>query len=245
MRPLNSSELLSVWEKGNKRSPTDKALLLLDTACSDGEPADPALLSIGERDARLLQIREWMFGSHLLNVSHCPSCGEHIEWVTEISDLRFNSTDKISPGPYYLQTDAFTIQFRMPNSYDLTKLSSDRSYQSDPSKLLADCVLDVQHETGKYNTHELPEAVYDVLDQQMSMQDPQANISMALNCPVCTHTWELQFDIVHYLWTEVDNWAKHILQDVAILASNFGWSEAEILQMSPQRRQLYLEMIRK
>jgi hypothetical protein len=237
--------LLGVWEKSNNRSLPDKALLLLDTACSDGEPADPALLSIGDRDARLLQLREWMFGSSLLNISHCQACNEQIEWVTNISDLRFPLPHKVSPASYSLQADSFTILFRLPNSYDLSKVSSDSAYQSDPVKLLAECVLDVQHETGQYNIHNLPIEVFDKLDQEMSMQDPLADIRMALSCPGCAHAWEAQFDIVHYLWKEIDSWARHILHDVALLASTFGWSEAEILNMSPQRRQLYLDMIRK
>jgi hypothetical protein len=244
MRPLSTSALLSVWEKSNNRSLPDKALLLLDTACSDGEPADPALLSIGDRDARLLQLREWMFGSSLLNTSHCPACGEQIEWVTDISDLRF-LPDKVSQPSYSLQTDAFNIQFRLPNSYDLSKVYSDSAYQSDPVKLLAGCVLDVQHETGQYNIHDLPIEVYDKLDQEMSVHDPLADIRMALSCPGCSHAWDAQFDIVQYLWKEIDSWARHILHDVALLASTFGWSEAEILNMSPQRRHLYLDMIRK
>ncbi len=108
----------------------EKALFLLNAACSDSDPEDPALLSIGNRDALLLQLREWMFGSRLLNVSHCPACGEYLEWVTEIADLRLSSPTKITTASYSLQVDTFNIQFRLPNSYDLSRVASDSAYQS-------------------------------------------------------------------------------------------------------------------
>lgn len=223
----------------------EKALLLLNVACSDGEPEDPALLSIGNRDAQLFQLREWMFGSRLLNVSHCPACSEYLEWVTDIADLRLSSSVKTSTASYSLQVDTFIIQFRLPNSYDLSRVASDSEYLSDTKKLLTDCVLEVQQEAGQYKAGELPGEVLEILDQRMAMEDPQADIRMKLTCPGCSHTWESQFDIVNYLWTEIDNWARHILQDVAILAATFSWTEAQILNMSPLRRQLYLDIIRK
>src|SRR5687768_8738532 len=103
MRALSSSELLSVWEHCRSRSLLDKALQLLQAACSDGEPEDPALLSIGDRDARLLQLREWMFGSRLLSVSHCPQCGAQLEWITDIADVRFPAEGKTTAACFSLQ----------------------------------------------------------------------------------------------------------------------------------------------
>jgi hypothetical protein len=245
MRPLNSSELLNVWERSSNRPLFEKALILLNMACSDGEPEDPALLSIGNRDALLLQLREWMFGPRFLNVTRCPACSELIEWVTDISDLRFPAGGKTLTASYSLQVDTFNIQFRLPNSYDLFRVYSDSGYQSNPKKLLTDCIIEVLQEKDNYNTLDLPADVLDVLDQRMSIEDAQAEINMALTCPGCSHKWESKFDIVNYLWMEIDSWARNILKDVAMLAAAFSWSETQILSMSPQRRQLYLDIIRK
>ncbi len=248
MKPLSTSELLNIWERCRNGSSLEKALLLLDVAGSDGDPEDPALLSIGDRDARLLQLREWIFGSRLLNVSICPQCGQRIEWLTNIDEVRLSSAAKTSAASFSLQVDTFNIQFRLPNSYDL-KSSSETGYQSNPKKLLTRCVIDVQNGTHNgahdYEADNLPDEVLDKLDQQMVLEDPQADIRMALSCPECSHSWETQFDIVSYLWTEIDSWANHILQDVAVLAGTFGWSESQILSLSPLRRQVYLDIIRK
>jgi len=42
---------------------------------------------------------------------------------------------------------------------------------------------------------------------------------------------------------EVNEWAERQLQTVHKLARAYGWTEREILNLSPVRRQLYLGMI--
>jgi hypothetical protein len=77
----------------------------------------------------------------------------------------------------------------------------------------------------------------------MVQADPQADVQLALTCPACGHQWEATFDIASFFWSEIDSWAHRILREVHTLASAYGWREADILAMSPQRRQLYLEMV--
>lgn len=241
MRPLTSTQLLNVWELGVSLSLPEKALLLLHTACTDGDPNDPALLSIGERDARLMQLREWMFGSQLLNIAVCPNCTERIEWMNTVADLLVPSNNELD-ARFDIQVDNYKIQFRLPNSYDLSKIASQKD-SSNPKLLLEECIVSAYKDAHEQAVNDLPAQVFELLDEQMGTADPQANIVMNLHCPACEHVWDAPFDIVSYLWTEIDNWAKHVLQDVAVLASAFGWSEPQVLSLSPQRRQWYLEIV--
>lgn len=245
MRSLTASELLQVWENGLDQPILRSALQLLSTACSISDINIVARLSIGERDARLLQLREWMFGSRLINIAHCPKCSELIEWEMNTTDLRLQlPKPDTSPGIFQLEAEDYHIQFRLPNSEDLLKSSHSNVYQSNPQKVLFDCILEVKAGQKDCSAEELPTKVIETLNRQMANEDPQANITMALNCPACTHQWESLFDIVSYLWIEIDNWAKHLLQEVYVLARNFGWSERDIISMSAKRRQLYLEMLK-
>jgi len=243
MRPITSAELLTTWEKCAGRTLPEKALLFLDAACADGDPQDPAILSIGERDAKLLLLREWIFGPHLLNIADCPICKESIEWTNNIVDLIYPSTKKTTQTTFQLKVENYHIQFRLPNSYDLSKAAL-HDYRVNPEKLLVECIIDVHQNAQSLNANELPAQVLELLEERMATEDPQANVVMNLSCPACSHYWDAHFDIVSYLWTEVDNWAKHMLQDIAELAVTFGWSELQILTLSPQRRQLYLDIIR-
>ena len=64
----------------------------------------------------------------------------------------------------------------------------------------------------------------------------------ALYCPECGHRWHATFDIVSFFWSEIDAWAYRTLHQVHRLASAYGWREADILAMSPWRRQFYLSL---
>ncbi len=55
--------------------------------------------------------------------------------------------------------------------------------------------------------------------------------------------FSVAFDIVSFLWNELNAWAIRTLREVHILASAYGWSETDILAMSPWRRQFYLEVL--
>ena len=61
-------------------------------------------------------------------------------------------------------------------------------------------------------------------------------------CPACGHDASITFDVVSYLWNEIDEWAKRVLVEVHVLAAAYGWSERDVLALSPRRRRLYLEM---
>jgi hypothetical protein len=51
------------------------------------------------------------------------------------------------------------------------------------------------------------------------------------------------FDIASFFWTEIAAEAKRLLGEVHILASAYGWREADILSLNPLRRRFYLEAI--
>jgi hypothetical protein len=77
----------------------------------------------------------------------------------------------------------------------------------------------------------------------MAQADPQADVQLALCCPRCSHEWQEVFDIVSFFWSEISAWTARILREVHTLACAYGWREADILAMSPGRRQCYLEML--
>ena len=46
-----------------------------------------------------------------------------------------------------------------------------------------------------------------------------------------------------YLCREIDVWAARIVDEVHAIAREYGWTEETILNLSPERRQLYMERI--
>jgi hypothetical protein len=76
----------------------------------------------------------------------------------------------------------------------------------------------------------------------MARQDPAADIRIRLECPQCSRVLSVVFDIVAVLWTELGVYAKRLLRQVDVLARRYGWTESEILSLSPARRAFYLAL---
>lgn len=242
MRPLTTAELLLVWETGLQQSPMERSLHLLGKACAISDVNEVAAMSIGERDARLLQLRGWMFGGHLLNVAHCPHCQERVEWESKVDELQLQPVPETAHRQFHLDQEGYHVCFRLPNSQDMHRLLHDPVLRAQPQAVLLQCLLETAFEQQQIPAATLPPGILDMVQQRMSEEDPQADISILLDCPVCKHQWEAVFDIGTYLWTEIHQWSLHLLQEVGLLAKAFSWSEQDILNMSARRRQLYIEM---
>ena len=78
---------------------------------------------------------------------------------------------------------------------------------------------------------------------RMAVADPQADVQIDADCPACEHRWREPFDIASFLWTEISVLARRLLLEVHQVASAYGWSERDILALSPARRNAYLEML--
>jgi hypothetical protein len=245
MRPLSAAELLQVYDETTGMSLIEKALRLLGKACEMEDWKQLGNLSIGNRDAKLLQLREWMFGDKLKNMATCPACSEMIEWEASTEDLHLQPVKQDEfVETFSLLQDGFNIHFRLPDSYDVLKFSAEENQAFHINQLLTECIIDITGaDNEKYAPDVLPALSWQALEESMSKQDPQADINMQIICPHCQHNWNSVFDIMNFLWAEINNWAKHIMQEVALLARAFSWSEKDILAMSPQRRQSYIKMI--
>lgn len=238
MRPPNSANLLQIWEDSFHLSLVQKSIYLLSFACNTDKKTI-ASWSIGQRDARLFLLRKYLFGAHFENLATCQKCNEQIEWNMSINDFPL-PTLRDNQMVFDFQFEKYQLQFRLPNSQDLQAATIDNQT---PSSLVQNCIINIHKAAKPLKKAALPSKLINALTQEMEKIDPLAHISMQLACPNCQHQWNSTFDIITYLWAEIDNWAKHLLQEIAILARHFSWSEQDILNMSPRRRQLYLAMI--
>lgn len=245
MRPLTTVELLNIWEQGLSEPLHQRVLSLLATALPDTPWEALAQLSIGQRDGYLLTLREWIFGAQLVSLATCPACGGRLELTFGVSDIRVGGPSFGAPGAveeHLLSVAGHDVRFRLANSADLAAAASSADVSSAWKSMLGRCLQSVRRENAEVALDDLPGEVIDAAVQAMGQADPQADVRLALTCPVCGHRWQALFDIAAYLWVELDNWARRTLYEVHDLALRYGWREADILAMSPQRRRLYLEM---
>ncbi|MBX3057989.1 MAG: phage baseplate protein [Anaerolineae bacterium] len=243
MRPLSTWQLLSLWEQGLAQPLANWALLVLSAACPETPAEQLAELSIGNRDSHILTLREWTFGPNLTCLAACPTCSEKLELNFQTANIRALPPPETSE--LMLTHNGYQVRFRLPNSVDVTAVTGDRDPTENRRLLFQRCLLEVRRSKGKVVAADvLPEPVVEAVITQMAAADPQADVQLALDCPHCRHHWLAPFDIVAFFWAEINTWAYRVLHEVHLLAAAYGWSEADILALTPWRRRFYLEMVR-
>ncbi len=241
MRALSNLELLSAWEQGLTQTPIQRTLTVLASASSDMTGDALAQLSIGQRDARLLTLRERTFGQRLVSLTTCQGCGETLELPFDVADIQVPSETEPTEA-LSITTAGYEVRFRLPNSLDLATVE-DAPIDVGRAQLLARCVLAVQRNGQPVSTEELPEEVVSAVEERMVQADPQAEIQLILTCPECDRQWKATFDIASFLWSEIDASARRLLAEVHMLASVYHWPEADILALNSSRRRWYLDMV--
>lgn len=226
----SEARVIALWEAAADTPPLHRTLAL---AAAGGAPHERvADLSIGQRDAYLLALRQECFGSTLACVVDCPACGAELEMDLSLADVALHGADRDRAT---VTADGADIELRAITSRDLITVAERPTARRE---LIRRCI------TGGVTAgaDQLSEPVLDEISAALATLDPQADIHVDIDCAVCDHRWAAPFDIASYLWSELHTHALRILRDVHELASLYGWSETEVLAVSPSRRRHYLEM---
>jgi len=240
MQPLSASQMLAVWERGLEQIPLERALIMLEAACPECDRASLSASSIGERDARLLRLREWAFGSEITACAACPQCHQALELTFQLDALRQGGGDQ-QPVEIPCFIGGYELLLRPLNSLDLMPCAG-LDVAALHRQLFGCCLLSARLGDAAISHDQVPEEVAALALESTASADSQANLYIEASCAKCAHSFRETFDIVSFFWSEIDAWVRRILREVHVLASAYGWTESDILRLSPLRRQLYLEM---
>ena len=244
MTPTGPAELLATWEAGLAQHDSGRSLLL-HRAARPGAGTD-ALLSmpIGEREADLFALRRALFGERMQVRVECAECGEAMEF--DLDATLFGTRTRTPGGPLRVEEDGWTIEFRLPTVADLAAAGAVRDPAEARRLLVARCTVSAVRGGERVAPERLvallPERVAQRLAEAAAEADPAADVTLNVSCPECGESTPAELDITSYLWTELDTWARDLMLDVHLLATAYGWSEPEILALSPLRRRYYLEL---
>ena len=225
---LSAEAMLTAWEAGARRAALDRALALLWAGGAGDGAAD---LGLPERDRRLLALHRATFGPEIASLATCPECGAEVEVTL---DARLLEAALEVPPESALALSGGEIVLRQLTSRDLAA-AQDVPPEAAPAFLRARVV------PGN-DTFSDEDAAR--IDAGIEAQAAAAELLCRLECPECGADWREALDIAEHLWAEVEMAALLTLSDVAQLARAFGWTEADVLALTPARRAVYLRHAR-
>jgi hypothetical protein len=242
VQPLLAPDLLKVWERGRDAQPIERGLIVLGAGLPEASWEQLAALSIGQRNAGLLRLRELTVGTMLEAVAVCSSCSGELEISFQTSDISYDEFRGLTPVEHDLQFEDYALRVRPLNSVDMAMARRWRRPDRGAQMLVRRCVTSATRAGAPVLPELLPEGVLTAVADALGDYDPQADVQLALSCPDCGHEFGMGFDIEEYFWVEVAARAMRVLREIHILARAYGWREADILAMSTRRRQAYLEL---
>jgi hypothetical protein len=244
MTPTGPAELLATWEAGLAQHETGRSLLL-HRAARPGAGADELLsMPVGEREADLFALRRALFGERMQVRVECAACGEAMEFDLDATLL--GARTRTPQGPLRVEEGEWAVEFRLPTVADLAAAGAVPEPGEARRLLMARCTVSAVRGGVAVPPERLagllPERVEHKLAETAAQADPTADVTLSVACPECGEATPAELDITSYLWTELDTWARDLMLDVHLLATAYGWSEPEILALSPLRRRYYLEL---
>jgi hypothetical protein len=241
--------LLRAWEEGEDASPGERGMILLGVAVPALAIEVSGSLTVGDRDAVLLDFFERLFGDVASALAQCPGCREELEFDIRLDDIRIAApVDR--PDHFKLAWSGCEITYRLPQARDLAALGAELGGDTlapAARSLARRCVLAIDAADGTALAPSLLGDAAGALEEQIAAAvvdaDPQAVVSLSFDCPSCARSWQSPFDIVEFLWGRIEVMARNLLRTVHLLAAHYGWGEREILSMSPRRQRHYLGLL--
>ncbi|MGW1375376.1 hypothetical protein ACWD6P_14020 [Streptomyces sp. NPDC002446] len=246
MAVTGPAELLATWEAGLAQQGGGRALLLHRAARPGACTDDLLSVPLGERAADLFALRRALFGARMQVTLDCADadCGEAMEF--ELDATALGAGPRVPEDGLRVAEGDWVVHFRLPTPADLMAVASAAADGPDARRLLGARCARSARRGGRAATDEelaaLPEPVLKRFAEAAEEADPAAEVTLNIACPACGAATPAELDIAAYLWTELDAWARDVLLDVHLLASAYGWSEPQILALSPLRRRYYLEL---
>ncbi|MEJ8822311.1 hypothetical protein WKW80_09700 [Variovorax humicola] len=244
MTHLADADLLAVWERMRRAPLPRRVAALLAATTPQGVAADVGRLSLGESNRRLLALRNGMFGARLSCVANCAHCGERIEFDLDADELAHSLRAPEDAASLRVEQDGFAIDLTLPTVDDCIAAAASGDADEGYRLLMERCVRGVGPDGLEVVADALPDDLKNVVEDRLGSADPAAEMVLSFDCPACGHASRAPLDLAAFCWAEIESRAPRLLEEVHILASRYGWSEASILALSRVRRQHYMELAR-
>jgi hypothetical protein len=232
---VDGAQVVSAWEAAAALPPVARGVALLERAGLVDDLDAGLDLPVGESAALAARLYADAFGDVVDGLVACAECAMVLDVTVPLRALpaaHGDATTVVAP-------DGRELRVRAPTTRDLLA-AGDRA---DPARaLLAACVS--APGGAPASADELGDEALGLVDGAAEDLAGAAAIVVRATCPECGADVAASVDVGALLWDRVARAAGEALDEVAELAAAFGWSEADVLALTPLRRAAYLVLAR-
>lgn len=186
-------------------------------------------LTLSDFDLCVSHLYEQLYGSRVNCEVSCQFCGDGFEFDIELSD--FKSTMFLAQKEYSRNEDGDYVSTNEQQVFTLPKVSDLKSLKNNPAESWLKKFLkngDCDHEQ---------------LQEHIETAGPLMSQDISANCPNCSETNLVRFDLIRYCLQSLKEEQKLLLKEVHIIANKYGWGLDEILLLSRSVRRKFASYI--
>jgi hypothetical protein len=223
----------------------------------DISPVSPEVarqLLVADRNYLLLRLRQATFGDRVRANLFCPwpDCGAHVSVDFSIADLpveRARYCAALHTMTLVCEEDGppIDVTFRLPNGADQEEVSAllASNEAAALTALLCRCITRIgAHESpDEARIAALPAMARSEIEQRMEDLAPKVSQSMDITCAECGRRFTAPVDIQRCFFGELRTDDDMLYREVHYLAYHYHWGEGEIMQLTRDKRQKYIEVL--
>jgi hypothetical protein len=208
--------------------------LLVDTDGVALRPGEAEALTASDRDRLLADVYSSEFGDRIDCVLRCVACDSPFDIDFRLSGL-MSSLDLPPAGKAGPAASVVTLEdgrrCRLPRGGDELAVQ-DTPGASAASALLARCMIEGEAGPDDRSVLAALESAAPILD-----------VELDATCPECGTAMQAHFDLQHFLLSAIMQDTPARIAEIHLLASTYGWSLREILDLDRKRRRAFATAI--
>jgi hypothetical protein len=224
--------------------------LLVEVPGTSVGPGSAWQLAISDRDRLLAAIYRSCFDDHVESDVTCAECGQTSEvrfslaaLVASVMSGGDEGRGETVAGPdsscAYSLPDG--VRFRLPTSDDQRAIVG-LPVEQRRVALLRRCIL---HDGGgEHRTaSDFSSEVLDRVEAAMAKVGPTLDLDLPTTCHECGAVHDVRFDIQHFMQAAFAHEARFLVREIHYLASTYGWSLREILDLTRDDRRAFVRLV--
>jgi hypothetical protein len=228
LRSLSGADEMAVQNTG-----TGNLIQLLESLMLPGQTGNKvnaALIVTADRDRLLALLYISMYGAKIESTVSCRACGQKFDLDFSLNELlrHYQPAAIADNGQYQLEPG---ISFRLPNGEDEMFINGLVGAEAE-RQLLERCLLEGNADTDS-----------EKVQLKMAELAPVLSLDMQADCPECGNEQQVQFDMQSFFLTKLKQERPDLIREVHNIASQYHWSQQEILSLPRNLRKQYAALI--